>query len=221
MQMITQGTQFPGFSRGKTKLDEIVLHESVSPTREKCISDLLGKKLSVHFSVDRDGSVHQHLDPKYAGAHAEGFNKPSLHNERSIAIEVINPYYGSRATLEHEVIKAVWAHKGKYILPTPEQLNATWDLVESQCAQNAVPCIFPGMTLSGQVATFKWGRLIKHEIPGVMAHARWAHADALFVEHYCAMRSLGWMAEFAYQLTVDSGASGKRKTDIPLLQGSV
>ena len=48
----------------------------------------------------------------------------SQHNGPSFGVEVVNPYYPSylKPGLPWDrVIKAPWAHKGEYVLPTPAQ----------------------------------------------------------------------------------------------------
>lgn len=206
-----------GYSRGRTPIDEIVLHESVTRTRADTVTVLSRRKLGVHFIVDRDGVTTQHVPVRQACAHAEGFGRPSLHNERSIAIEVVNRYYGRAAERGDDVISAVWAHLGQYILPTAAQLEAVWLLVRGLCDGHGVPRVFPGVvrTLAVGRRRFAWGRLKTHEVPGIMAHARWDHADGLFIEHYCLMRSLGHEPPAALQHTIVAASSGARRTAIP------
>lgn len=76
--------------------------------------------LSVHMIGAPDGSITQHGDLvrdvlKHAG---------KTHNKVSVGIEVMNPYYPSRLKSGRpwkRVIPAKWAHKGRYVLPTPQQ----------------------------------------------------------------------------------------------------
>lgn len=206
------------YPRGRTPVDEIVLHESVTSTREATLGVLRRRGLGVHYVVDRDGSVTQHVPHDRACAHAEGFGKPSLHNERSIAIEVVNRYYGAAAQPGEDVIDAVWAHRGRYIVPTVQQLEAVWLLVVRVCGELGIPLAFPGVQRLALVGPrrFVWGRLRQHEVPGVMAHARWAHADGLYVEHYCLLRSLGHWPPEATALTRDAASRGVRQTPIPV-----
>lgn len=212
-----QGKQLKGYSRGKTPINQIVLHESVTNTREACITVLANRSLSIHFSVDRDGSVEQHLPVEKAGAHAEGFGKPSLHNECSISVEIINRYYGEYAKPDQEVISTVWAHKSKYIVPTQPQCESVWVLVQNLCSDYQIPFVFPGVSRKLFVGPeqFNWGRITKHEVPGIMAHHRWAHADALFPEHYCVLRSRGLNPTDAFAQTKLAAASGQRATTLP------
>lgn len=223
--MYTQGIAFQSYTRGKTRVDEIVLHESVTHTRDEAVRVLVKKGCGVHFIVDQHGSVTKHVDVKSACAHSEGFGKPSLHNERSIAIEIVNPYYGGLAHKTDTVIDAVWAHKGRYVVPPLTQLESVWQLMLQHTYNplfeviepGLVPLVFPGVQRSWKVGPrrFVWGRIKTHEVPGIMAHHRWYHADGLFPEHYCLLRSLGEPAQKAYDKTITAASSGKRATSIP------
>lgn len=200
------------WSRGKTTVTELVIHEPAVRGRAATLKTLAAKGLSVHFTIERDGSVEQHAPLDRQCAHAG-----SPHNRRSVGLEVINRYYGASAVEGELVIDAVWAHRKKYIVPTPEQLEATWGVVvEVLAACPDLPRSFPGA--AGD--TFRWGRypwLAKEPARrpgGIVAHHRWDHADGLFPEHYCLMRSLGHSPSMAYQLTLDAARSGKRSTSI-------
>ena len=199
--MFTQGKPLTKYSRGKGRLPtQIVLHESVTGDRDTTVRVLDGRHLSVHLIVDRDGSVTQHVPFECAAAHAEGFGHPSEHNEASIGIEVVNPYYGKE---DHDLLTG-WAHKGWYVVPPQVQLEAVWQAILTITkAIPTVPCTFPGNDDRG----FRWGRWWAHEgSTGIMAHHRWAHADALFVEHYCWARSRGFLPDAAYPVTITAAA---------------
>lgn len=201
---ITQGTPLSGYNRGKGRtVTQIVLHESVTSSRESTVKVLAGRHLGVHFVVDRDGSVTQHVPVTLACAHAEGFGQASAHNEASIGVEVVNPYYGG----EHD-LRCKWAHKGLYTCPPQVQLEAVWELVQSL----GVPLNFPANDQRG----FRWGRWWMHEgATGVMAHYRWDHADGLFPEHYCWARSLGYLPEAAFPLSITAATAGQPWTLLP------
>jgi hypothetical protein len=209
--MIAAGKPLKHWSRGTTKTTEIVIHESVTRGRDTTLSVLADRGLSVHYTIERDGGVEQHAPLDRQCAHAG-----SPHNRRSVALEVINRYYGASAVEGELVIDAVWAHRKKYIVPTPEQLEATWGVVvEVLAACPDIPRSFPGV--DGD--TFRWARYPWATQPpkrpgGIVAHHRWDHADGLFPEHYCLMRSLGHSRAMAYQLTLDAARSGKRSTPV-------
>lgn len=232
MYLYSPGTPFSSYARGRTIIDEIVLHESVTRTVQSTVTTLAARGCGVHIIVDPLGVPTQHVSLERACAHSEGFGKPSLHNERSIAIEVVNPYYGPLALPDQQVINAVWAHKGRYAVPPPDQLEGVWMVVQRLTYDPAlpipthqsaelkwVPRVFPGVQRKYLVGPrhFYWGRIKKHEVPGVMAHHRWYHADALFVEHYCLLRSLGFASFDAHARTLVAASSGKRSTPLPSL----
>lgn len=194
---IKQGAPFKSWKRPASapQATEIVIHESVTTSVSNTVKVLQGKGLGVHYIVDRDGSVTQHVPLTHYAAHA-GYG----HNLPSIAIEVVNAYYPSKAPAQAK-IKAAWAHKGEYILPTPLQCEAVWGLVKALCDTLKIKLDFPGADLRS--GTFRWGRIGSHlNVGGVMAHHRWDHADGLFVEHYCVLRSRGYAPEEAFGLTL-------------------
>lgn len=203
---------FASWGRGKVKCDQIVIHESVTRTRAKTIAVLRRRKpvgqLGVHVIVDRDGSVTQHAPLAQYTAHGG-----AVHNRRSVGVEVVNPYYGSAGDDGDADIEAVWAHKGWYILPTLAQLESVWVVVMKIIhLVPTIPLAFPGV--DGR--RFRWGPLAdpKRPGPGVMAHHRTAHADGLFLEHYCLLRAYGWPVEDAYYRTLEAARSGKRLTTL-------
>jgi hypothetical protein len=198
-----RGKQLRSYSRRGQEVEQLVLHESVTRTGDAAVKVLERRKLGVHYVVDRDGSLSYHAPATKACSHAG-----SGHNRKSIGLEVINRYYGDKAVEGEEVIEAVWAHKGKYILPTEAQMSALWMLFAWLVARWDVPIEFPG---GGDY--FSWGRLSDHNKPGVMAHHRWAHADGLFPEHYLLCRSLGADHANAWSATVRAASSGKRRTE--------
>lgn len=205
--VVTQGAKLRALKRGADPT-EVVIHESVTSSRESTVRVLKGRNLGVHFIVERDGTVTQHVQTKHSTVHAGG-----RHNKNSIAIEIVNPYYGSRAKAGMVVIDAVWAHKGRYILPTREQVETVWLLVERMTVEfDTIPLAFP----CAGADEFKWGRAPHGEVaPGIKAHHRWAHADGLFAEHYCILRSRGYSAQEAFTLTIERAESGSRKTALP------
>lgn len=188
--------------RQRTSL--IVLHESVTYTREAAVSVLLCRGLGVHYTVDRDGSVQQHAPLSRYCYHA-GAGR----NVTSVGVEIINRYYGDHAVAGEDVIDAVWAHKGRYILPTEAQIAAVWDLVHELGGELGI-----GDYPSGTGDTFRWGRdpRVTRAFRGVTAHHRWAHADGLVPEHYCWLRARGLEHAEAWAETLAAASSGQRVT---------
>jgi hypothetical protein len=188
-------------------VDQIVIHESVTSSRASTLAVLRARKLSVHIIVDRDGSVTQHAPLEEACVHAGKLNN------RSVAVEVVNRYYGRHADDGQQVIDAVWAHKRRYIVPPLVQCEAVWGVVEDVLGHVAtIPSTFPGVAGRG----FIWGRLPvmqRLRVPaGVMAHHRTDHADGLFVEHYCWQRAHDRSPQAAWRRTVEAASSGLKIT---------
>lgn len=192
--------------RGAT-VDQIVLHESVTSSRASTLAVLKRRGLGVHLIVDRDGTVTQHAPLGEQCAHAGRLNR------RSIAVEVVNRYYGRHADDTDRVIDAVWAHRGRYIVPPLVQCEAVWGVVEDLLGSHAtIPSAFPGVTDAG----FTWGRLPlmqRVRVPaGILAHHRTDHADGLFLEHYCWQRAHDRSPALAWKRTLEAASSGLRVT---------
>lgn len=198
------------YPRNGTTVDQIVIHESVTSSRRSTLAVLRARKpvpLSVHFIVDRDGSVTQHAPLEEACVHAGRLNG------RSVAIEVVNRYYGRHADDGQQVIDARWAHRGRYIVPPLAQCEAVWVVVEDVLGAVAtIPSAFPGVGPRG----FIWGRLPALQRlrvpPGILAHHRTAHADGLFLEHYCWQRSHDRSPASSWRRTVEAASSGLKVT---------
>lgn len=172
------------------KPDKIVLHQSVTHDPDVADNDgpgddstekvLRKRGLGVHFMVGISSTgvyeMSQHNDTYDTLAHA------GVLNTRSIAIEEINPYYPPlRAPWDTE-IKAVWAHKGRTILPTVAQCYATFRLVRELCGIHGIPPTFHGVNptkgfyLGPLDKTYDWSQ------PGIYAHGQYpAHSDGLFM----------------------------------------
>lgn len=202
MRTYPQGAPFKS-RRRPAPATLIVLHESVTRTRAAAVSVLQRRPpgLGVHYTVDRDGSVQQHV-PLVDYCYHAGAGR----NANSVGVEIINRYYGAHAVAGEDVIDAVWAHKGRYILPTELQLAAVWDLVHALGGELGI-----GDYPSGTGDVFHWGR-VKNVTRGVSAHHRWAHADGLFPEHYCWLRARGLEHPEAWAATLAAASSGQRVT---------
>lgn len=243
---IPWGRKLSGYSRGwpRRSSTQVVLHESVTDTRAAAEAVLARRHLGVHYMVDRDASITQHVDLALAAAHAEGFGKPSRHNEDSVGLEVIGRYYGHQLAAAQKaapqsygdalVLKTAWADRAwdakaqvfrnperLYIMPTAPQLESTWALVTWLCAQHEVvdiPLSFPANERDEDPAgwEFRWGPWPDHEgAHGLMAHYRWAHADGLVPEHYLLARASGYEPDAAFAATVKAASSLKRRTTLP------
>ena len=199
--------RLPSYSRRGATVDQIVIHESVTSSRASTLAVLRRRGLGVHYVVERDGTVTQHAPVEEQCAHAGRLNR------RSIAVEVVNRYYGQHADAGDHVIDAVWAHRGRYIVPPIAQCEAVWKLVEDLLGRcPAIPSSFPGVGDAG----FRWGRLPltqRVRVPaGVLAHHRTDHADGLFLEHYCWQRAHDRSPALAWKRTLEAASSGLRVT---------
>lgn len=198
-----QGDSLP---HGKTrkKTTHVLFHESVTSSREATVEVLNKRGLSVHLIVDRDGSVTQHAPLDAACWHADALNSIS------VSIEVVNEYYGSRANEGDLVIAVPWAHLGKYIVPTPEQLEAAYQLAMSLCDKFKIPKAFPVVSKG----IFRWSRIPGRDAttPGLHAHHETEHSDGLFPLHYCHARELGYDEEQAYLATLEAAVDTDRRT---------
>jgi hypothetical protein len=187
---------------------------------------LQAKGLSVHCILGTEGDAHWYLDPvgEY-GLHAGVSDKGSCpsHNLRSVGIEMVNPYYPvTKAGVNQErqakeagygpAISAIWAHRGRYLVPPQAQCEALWRRIRKVmelCPD--IPPEFPG----AKGGLFRWGRIERHTVPGIMAHHRWHHSDGLFPEHYCFLRVVGYEPSHAYEVTLKMASSGMRTTPLP------
>jgi hypothetical protein len=74
-----------GYSRpAGAVVDRIILHHSGDDAAAKTHSTLSKRKLSVHYIIDRDGTIYYLVDEKKMALHAKGWNA------RSIGIELVN-----------------------------------------------------------------------------------------------------------------------------------
>lgn len=233
------------YPRGDFQLGQIVIHESVSDTKEKTLRALANNKdkngnpspLSVHYIIDKDGSTDHLVPLDRAAIHGDGSG--TNHNQKSIGVEVVSPYYGAKRVDKKiippdperlkakdgkppEIIQAVWADRGYYIVPPKVQLEAVWKLIvqlTSGVPKGVDPSKFilkrqfPAAMMQGNTWAFYWGRFAAHEnAVGIMAHHRWDHSDGLFIEHYCMCRHLGLNVDKAFTTTLENASSGERKT---------
>jgi hypothetical protein len=226
----------------KTVIDRVIFHESAVATLEGTLKALQAKGLSVHYCVDRDGRVTQHAQHSRACAHAGGNPPGTKHNIRSIGIELINRYYGHRVNqttglttytgkYAPKIISGIWVDRAwnsttnsfanpdrKYIMPTPEQLEASWQLLCTILPyyRNIEQAGWSGVTttLTGK-KVYNWTTLSNHDGPGIKCHAQWAHADGRVVDHYTYLRHKGFTEQAAYDLTVKNASSMQRQTEVP------
>lgn len=230
--------QFQGSPRERTPvIDRIVFHEPAMSSLQPTLDTLSSKGLSVHYCVDRDGSITQHAPESRACAHAGGNPPGTKHNIRSIGIEVINRYYGHRVDQTKNlplykgayapvIISGIWVDRAysattkafanpdrRYIMMTAPQLESCWLLTEDILKRH--PLIKAGGWTGVTGTSYNWQTVSHHDCAGVKAHAQWAHADGRVADYYCLLRSSGFAPERAYQQTLRDASAMKRQTPIP------
>lgn len=196
-------------SGGEMAPSAVVLHESCTRGGWRRLWDVLTRRhLGIHLAVAADGSVTQHVDLLRRTVHAGSLNS------RSIAIEVISAYY-SDGSGEPGVdwIPAIWAHRGRYLLPTPAQCESAWKVLEWLCTGGQWPERLFVPAIDGR---WTWGRVKgAAKAPGVQPHSATAHADGAFPAHYAMCRHHGLSAEDAWKATVAAAGSCVRTTALP------
>lgn len=179
--------RFKNGARGKKPVNELILHETVTASSRATVDVLTQRGLGVQFIIGPDGIVRQHGDliedeHWHAGPH----------NDNSVGIEVVNPYYPKFRPSNSpwtQVIEAPWAHEGKYVVPTLEQAEACFLLTEWLTSEESglqIPRTWRG--LSGKKLAF--GRIngAEKRSPGIYAHYYFGHADGCWLTLYCWLR---------------------------------
>lgn len=194
----------------------LILHEVAGRTVAGTIDRLRSQGYGIHAICSPAGELTQHTDlVSDVVSHALG------HNGHSIGIEVVSPYYPdivrpgdpwSRA------IDAPWAHKGRYVLPTPAQAEATARFVE-WCLGRPTPDVdvprhWPA--LSG--SSFMLGPVAAcaRPVAGVYAHYHVGnHADAAWLCLYSWLRlEAGLDPEAAYEEAARRAAGTRGRVDV-------
>jgi hypothetical protein len=180
--------RFKGQSRAGRVVNELILHETVTRSTAATVSVLLKRKLGVQIIVGPDGEITQHGDLAHDRlAHAGGHNGPS------VGIEVVNPYYPKYTSAKlpwQRVIDASWAHQKRYVVPTPEQAEATTRLVRLLTAGDIAGLAIP-RTWRGLTGTrLSMNRLADGDVrkPGIYAHTYFHHADGAWLVLYAWLR---------------------------------
>ncbi len=206
---------FEGRSRAGRAVTELIIHETVTRSVETTVAVLRERKLGVHLIVDADGSVTQHGDLQDARlAHAGGHNGPS------VGLELINPYYGARLKPTDpwkRVINAPWAHRGSYVVPTFEQVEATSKLIAWLTSDNANELQIPREWIGYTGGTLRMGRVAGADArrPGVYAHHFFHHADGLFPVLYAWLRlEAGLAPSTAYEEAIRRATGATKQIDV-------
>jgi len=206
--------------RAGKPVTELVLHETVTRSAEETVAVLKKRKLSVHLILDEHGCFTQHGDLADDNlAHA------SQHNVASVGIEVVNPYYPSYlkpGMAWSTVIDAPWAHKKKYVLPTPSQAEAVARFVEwvtSLSSGLAIPRTWIG--LAGTKLAMAEVESAAKLRPGIYAHHYFGHADgSLLVLYAWLRRETGLAPDAAFDEAVRRGSGVRWNVDLADLVGA-
>lgn len=198
----------------RARATELVIHETVTRSADSTIAVLKKRGLGVHLVMDADGALTQHGDLA-----TDILWHASQHNGASFGVEVVNPYYPSylKPGLPwSRVIKAPWAHKGEYVLPTPAQAEAVAQLVKWTLSAPApgitVPRVWPGLR-DGHFALGLVAAAAK-PVPGVLAHQYFGHADGSLLVLYAWLRlEAGLSPDAAFEEAVKR-ATGVRRADV-------
>lgn len=207
--------RFVGQSRAGRPVTEVVVHESVTRSAGETVAVLKRRKLGIHLIVAADGRVTQHGDLAHDRlAHAGGHNGPS------VGIEVVSPYYPTylRDGLPwSRVIDAPWGHRGRYVLPTPEQAEATAKLVAWLTSPAAEGLSIPRRWIGLDGARLALGRVPggDERRPGVWAHTYFHHADGAWLVLYAWLRFEAGLAPCAaYEEAVRRATGTRRHVDL-------
>lgn len=215
--LVVENYAMPGIVRFKNAkrnrpVNELILHETVTSSCSQTVDVLVQRGLGVHFIIGAEGIVRQHGD-----LYEDDLWHANQHNDNSVGIELVNPYYPSYRPANSPwslVIDAPWAHKGKYTVPTAEQVEATYLLTAWLTSEDAVgleiPRIWPGMMPQGRIA-FGPVAAATQRAPGIYAHYYFGHADGAWLALYCWLRMVaGLEATEAYAVAVErsTGAHG-------------
>jgi hypothetical protein len=207
--------RFAGTDRTGRTVDELILHETVTRSTKATVDVLLKRRLGVHLIVGGDGEITQYGDLAFDRlAHAGGHNGPS------VGIEVVNPYYPRFTSPKlpwQKVIDAPWAHEGRYVLPTPEQAEATAVLVQlltdGAIDGLSIPRCWRGMSGS----TLAMDRVPGGDTraAGVWAHTYFHHADGAWLVLYAWLRlEAGLEADVAFGEAVRRATGVRRNVDL-------
>jgi hypothetical protein len=208
-------TRFKGRDRTGRAVTELILHETVTRSTAATVRVLLKRKLGVQLIVGPDGEITQHGDlAQDRLAHAGGHNGPS------VGIEVVNPYYPKYASAKlpwKRIIDAPWAHQRRYVVPTPEQAEATAQLVQLLTSGDVKKLSIP-RTWRGLSGThLAMGRLADGDqrVPGIYAHTYFHHADGAWLVLYAWLRLEAGMPEcIAYEEATRRATGVRRFVDL-------
>lgn len=207
--------RFTGANRSGPPVAEFVIHETVTRSAADAVRVLKRRGLGVHFIVDEHGAVDQHGDPALDRlAHAG-----RRHNDASVGVEVVNPYYPRylrRGLHWSRVIDAPWAHLKEYVLPTPAQAEATAQLIAWMTSSAAEGLSIPRQWVGLRGTHLEMNRVpeARNATPGILAHTYFGHADGAWLVLYALLRlEVGFAPCVAYEEAA-LRAEGVRRVDL-------
>ncbi|MBN2527600.1 MAG: N-acetylmuramoyl-L-alanine amidase [Deltaproteobacteria bacterium] len=179
--------RFKGRKR-RIPVTEVIVHETVTTSVAATVRILQRRRLGVHFIIGPDGEVTQHGDIQTDLLYHAGF-----HNRPSVGIETVTPFYPEYLKENSpwkKVIDAPWAHKGAYVVPTPEQAEATSLLVDWLSSEKAKGIRIPKTWIGLDKKGIAMGRThaAKRRIPGLFAHTYFGHSDGAWLILYAWLR---------------------------------
>jgi hypothetical protein len=126
----------------KRKIDLGVTHWDVCLNADSCYKVLTRRGLSIHFTIDNDGTIRQHLDLNHIAYHAGS----SKWNAKSVGVEISNAYYPKYQSwyrqhvgIQRPIVSGAKVHGqtlGDFTGFYPEQLKALkalWTAVGKAC----------------------------------------------------------------------------------------
>jgi N-acetyl-anhydromuramyl-L-alanine amidase AmpD len=218
-----------GSPRQRPRVTQIVIHESITHDPD-VLEDEPGeaddatervldrRHLGVHIMIgvgpDGAAQVVQHNDLRDALSHT---GRPV--NDLSVGLEIVNPYY-DRAGIWTQIIDAPWAHKGRYTLPIPVQVEAAYQIIEALWAASGgareglhIPRTFWGQSGDSFSLSPVDGDKAR---AGVLAHYHYGHhADGAWVALYCAIRARGLSPADSYRAAREIAAGARRAVTLP------
>jgi peptidoglycan hydrolase-like protein with peptidoglycan-binding domain len=197
-------------------VNEFVVHETVTRSVADTVQVLIKRDLGVHLIMGPNGEITQHgdlLDDLLWHA--------SQHNPVSVGIEVVNPYYPRflKAGMPWtQVIRAGWAHEGRYVVPTPQQAEAIARLIawitSSSTQGLSIPRTWAG--LSGNTLAMGRGSGADRLKPGIYAHTYFSHADGAWLVLYAYLRlEKGRTPSQAYTEAIQLATTPNRFITVP------
>ncbi len=208
--------RFRNQTRSSTSVNELIVHETVTRSVRDTVKVLNERGLGVHLIMGPNGEITQHgdlLDDLLWHA--------SQHNPMSVGIEVVNPYYPKylKAGMPWtKVINAGWAHKGRYVVPTPKQAEAVARLIfwitSSKVKGLSIPRKWIG--LSGNRLAMEQVSGANRRNPGVYAHTYFNHADGSWLILYAYLRiNKGRTQDQAYNEAIRLATTSNRFVTLP------